>query len=267
MGEANELREDAGSLAQAGDALWSGISPSEMRYMFNHAGPAASPLQICREAFGSDSAGYASFCLGQEFDDGAPRATAAQGYDFSETERLACVDIGWQLCYEYYRDAQESYRLTEALFSGARVQSDSTMANAFQHAFWLALMVNSDEGSPGAAWTFGVAHEQYWYNAPTQDIDGQKSRMDIINNHVGHKRALQLIAQGGNALTDERACRDLFDRVVHSARYIAPPKDPRQRYFELDLAPEYYVPVYRKLKAGSVTVAPYNENACEDANN
>jgi hypothetical protein len=120
------------------------------------------------------------------------------------------------------------------------------MANSFQHGVWLALMVNTYEDHQEWAWEFGVAHEGHAYDLPTNDIDGQRSRMDIINNHVGHKLALVLLED--DQLTDERLCRRTFARVRDRGLYIAPPVDPKQEYFARDLAPAYEVPVWRKIK-------------------
>jgi hypothetical protein len=66
------------------------------------------------------------------------------------------------------------------------------------------------------------------------------------------------------------ACRAVFSRVVGEAIYIAPPKDPREYYFEHNLDAQYDVPVYRRLKtSGSnhVSVGYYSIDGCADAAN
>jgi hypothetical protein len=69
--------------------------------------------------------------------------------------------------------------------------------------------------------------------------------MDIINNHVGHKYALQ---HDGPAVD---LCRAMHRRVRDRAWYIVPEDDPTVQYFARNFDATYEVPVYRRLRDGS----------------
>jgi hypothetical protein len=238
---------------EAGDNAWWGVSPADQRYIRDH-GEATEPQQLCREAFAGDDAGYRGICLHQEEGDGESyRAAGGTSYPELNAEERQFCRAHLHSCALYFQDASEAKYLTELLFTGTWLRSDSTIANAFQHSFWLALMVNSDEAHPDLAWDYGVAHELHEFNLPTSNQKGQRSRMDIINNHVGHKSALNLKTLG--QLTDGRACRSILAIGDH-VLFVAPPMDPKQEYFARNYAPAYKYLVYRKVKTSGATQVP-----------
>jgi hypothetical protein len=257
-----------GRSVTTGDADWWAVEPSE-RVFIRDTGDPTDVQQMCREGFALDRDGYDDFCLHQETEDGEPRATTAAV--FSE-------EVYWCLqhltrCPAYYEDAAEANRLEGSLFTGNRKAADSTRSNAFRHAFWVALMVNSFEQDPDLALEYATAHEDhdYVYGAsnPSWSIV-RRSQMDVINDRVGHKIAVSIQSQSGsNPLTDESACRWVFARVRdHDIKFNYPDVlEPLDEYENRGHIPAYYYPVYLKNQDGNgVTTTPLDIDTCADAN-
>ena len=273
----NEIQAQAVDL---GDRIWWALMPADRTYVAADGDP-TDPQQMCREAFTDSIEGYESFCLGLDEGVEFPVATASSGGGSDGTlrgkmtpeERDYCI-LHPTLCPRFLEDAYEAYMLAEALWSGRRKDSEETRTNSFQHAVWLALMVNSLEARPEEAWAVGVAHEQHRYDTNpiwnNTSLQIKRSQMDIINNHVGHKIALQVMREAGdNPLTDESACRRVFARIRDHALYFGGDVYPRDEYERRGHAPEYFYPVYRKMTTfnGGFEVRPFDIDECSRANN
>ncbi|HMJ03627.1 MAG TPA: hypothetical protein VK506_11830, partial [Conexibacter sp.] len=123
--------------------------------------------------------------------------------ELKQAERDWCEDHGKAVCARFALDAERAELYAEKLFTGP--STDSSMSNAFQHAYWTALMTRSaiinqvpqiggeaNLTSDIRAWgyQYSLAHEtdpdtgEPLYKRSGEE--GRKSRMDAHNNYVGY---------------------------------------------------------------------------------
>ncbi|HEX7289918.1 MAG TPA: hypothetical protein VF250_02215 [Conexibacter sp.] len=123
-----------------------------------------------------------------------------------------------ELCLDFSGDRQTAETLAKRLFSGRPGTLEGTKANAFQHAYWTALMTHSawvNEGSRhDEGLIFSRVHEFNDDGNPTWEerVDGIKrvnSLMDLHNNHIGYELVNE--AQGGRE--EEHICARVLELV------------------------------------------------------
>lgn len=131
------------------------------------------------------------------------------GYaDLNAQEKAFCLE--WILyCKVFNDDRYIAYHLTDHMFTGSRPDSDNTKANAFQHAYWTALMTESAGKKRHLAINYGKAHEGH---APhSRDGDTRRaSRMDIINDRMGYYK---IAKRGTRNRGDQQLCANTEGRT------------------------------------------------------
>ncbi len=217
INSATELAALRARMAQlsvdVGDALWRTVRSSDMSWIVTDEGGPDDLQQACREVFEGDYDGYAYMCRdGERIDftdpDSDPIATIAiADYDIEDKPALEdyCYDHGWlrkARCYNYMKDGNHAIKKARALYSGTWKLSDQTVSNAFQHAYWTALMTN--RGYPGYhVEALEVSHlwetdkNRAWKYYSSQPAIRRPSQMDIINDQTGYYVALDEIAARG----------------------------------------------------------------------
>ncbi|MFL5912174.1 MAG: TolB family protein, partial [Gaiellaceae bacterium] len=227
-------------------------------HVLNIVKPAASdtPDLLCQRAFARNPDGYVDFCLhgeaplsagadlssldavatlppwvsegiGSTLNDlvvAAENDPAATYNSLGPEEKGVCLAVGLRKCNRFINDANKAYRLTELLFTGMRSNADNTKANAFQHSFWTALMLNDSRANPKDALLQALAHEERAYARKTDDAERRASRMDVINDRVGYDYANAHVGRN-----DEYMCRGMMT-AVHHGSYIGPRADPYDWY-------------------------------------
>ncbi|MGH7931384.1 MAG: TolB family protein, partial [Candidatus Binatia bacterium] len=175
-------------------------------------------------------------------------------------------------CVRFFKDQAVATDVMEYLY-GIRRGHDDTMANAFLHTFWLALMVNSqgEDPTPGPncvngfpckdAMRLAKRHENRAYSLDRNTRERRKSRMDMTNNRVGYGWAVR---EEGN--DDQRACVVTSGRAAN-ARYIGRQIDP-YRWIK-DHNYDYFRPIYRRkwtlINSKRVVVDPIAGRTCAGA--
>jgi hypothetical protein len=207
-----ELALLTASLMSSGDdealeGQWADVSPQDRVY----ADDQTDAGELCHAAFALDQNAYETVCLGRP-----EGAASAAGYNLNPEEKAFCHSIKFVVCTHFYRDSRVAVEMTERLFSGVTGKSDSTEANAFQHAVWVALMINSWPGN-GYAYDFAVAHENHAYDASNPNVDKMRdSRMDIVNDQVGREIG------NGNWLVhgDTYMCNEVLDEIAGGEKLL-----------------------------------------------
>jgi hypothetical protein len=200
------------------------------------AGGATGDLhQMCREALKRAPGRYAEFCFHEGLEtSGNAHASGippVPGMPNSEESKL-CEKHPVQ-CVLYYDDGLKAIKLTESLFSGNPGDSDSTMANAFQHGYWVVLMANSSAPDHALAMRFAKAHEydnktgDYKFNSPTSKVRFP-SRLDMLNNTSAWTYAARQ-TYGNIEEGDEDLCRAIVQKVKNGSP-IDPKVDPFAEY-------------------------------------
>lgn len=128
-------------------------------------------------------------------------------------------------CDHYRGDRNKAFELTDHLFTGNLDGIDGTRANAFLHAYWVALMVNSDPNDRRNAWDFAIIYEDDDQNS-SQTEERRAARMDIVNDEGGYEFATRQRAENHN---DEYFC-EFMRRKSLNARNIGPNVDPYRYY-------------------------------------
>lgn len=208
-------------------------NPSVQNFTVTLTAPSAA--SVCADTFSDDAAGFRVVCLHEQNGDGDETATAAA---IATDEEIACATVWWR-CRQWYADSKTSLKMTERLFVGKAADSDSTVANSFQHSFWVAQMVNSTDGSNvevRGALALAIAHEAHQYDSSTQYIRN-RSRMDVLNNRTGWQ-----VGKDERGHTDFYLCNLLFDKT-YAADYIGATTDPYAYWENYGLGQL----IYRKL--------------------
>ncbi len=183
---------------------------------------------VCRAVVGNDPQAYQDICLmdqiGEDDPDSYPRSSPTD--EISPAEVAVCVSYGKDICERWYGDRDEAIAMTERLWTGLAGRSDSTIANAFQHALWNALMAKSvqsgsDERRRKAVLTMSTAHEKGAYNR--SDNEGRKSRMDMVNNAIGAEWGIAFRSESERSI-----CARLLNEVWSAGRKIPVDSDPFQ---------------------------------------
>ena len=116
-------------------------------------------------------------------------------------------------CIEFRKAARKAERLTEHLFSQPRDGSDGSKANAFQHAFWVALMVRRVKDDDRAR-TFAFLHENWDFESNDRELQ-RISRMDLHNNYVGFR----LGRKYQHTHNDEFLCSKILSLIRRRGRF------------------------------------------------
>lgn len=213
----------------AGDDLWWGVSPTDRSYV-DAADLATDPQQGCREAYWDDPEGYVIDCEheDQQWDDDDPSPFASSAWSIykqlNSKERAYCRTHGFQ-CKRFHKDRKRAQKYARALFTGPGTE-DNTKANAFKHAYWVALMTDSAGGSSLQGLEFSRAHEYsdyydaFEFDLPTNSPTRRSSRMDVINDRVGYWYTVNHQSASLAVM-----CKDIFERA-NSAGYIGADADP-----------------------------------------
>jgi hypothetical protein len=151
----------------------------------------------------------------------APVHAAESGPDIPDRVREVCFYIPFS-CRDYARDASKAAQLTGRIWRGRYKNSSETKANAFQHVFWVALMVNSKPDRHENAAGLAVAYENEEYKRPRNDFHRRSSRMDMINDSWGYRIGKQHAAERN----DEFFCSVARDLVRLTDGYMGPFADP-----------------------------------------
>jgi hypothetical protein len=117
-------------------------------------------------------------------------------------------------CAYFKEDQKIAEDKTGELFN--RVE-DATKSNAFQHSFWVAVMVNS-KPPDNKAFEFAMNHEKSQEDSSSRS-ERYSSRMDKLNNRVGYKYATN------NPQSDQGACEAMVSRIG-SAIYVGRQRNP-----------------------------------------
>lgn len=170
-------------------------------------------------------------------------------------EKSLCIGHPYH-CKLYYNDSATAYKQTERLFTGLRKYSDSTRANAFQHAVWNALMVESDNGDASLAQDFSTAHENNAYDETNPDLlERYRSRMDMENNATGNA-----FGRRWSPTKDDRfMCQGMLDNNINSGEYIGADTDPYDYMYYHALSPRQEIWRKRQTSDG-VQVNPTGLN-------
>jgi hypothetical protein len=206
-----------------GAALQAGMSPADQAYVNANM----DPDDVCTHMFSDNESGYESFCRHE--DDGDWAHTASVDPGLNHYEKLVCLAVGFFTCAAYHSDANKAVKLAERLFQGAARKSQDTMANAFQHAYWVALMVNTAAGNSDEAMGMAIAHENNAFNRPNDDEMRRASRLDVLNDGVG----LDAGRAHAAAYNDEQFCNDIFNLTYHGLQ-IPVDEDPYDYAAESD---------------------------------
>lgn len=164
-------------------------------------------------------------------------------------------------CVQFHIDRKKAMELTNHLWNYP--ESDGTRPNAFQHTFWVALMVNS-VGRSGAQDALGFS---YLHEKPDIDHDNPKrrkgSRMDYINNTVGYRIGSNV---AGSKDSDKKACHRSLKKTAN-ARYIKSTKDPFRWVNRRRWGKPVYFSVFRYKKDQDSLRWPTRkkENKCDRA--
>jgi hypothetical protein len=140
--------------------------------------------------------------------------------DLKPRERAFCSEdtTRAQLCLDFSGDRQTAETLAKRLFSGRPGTLEGTKANAFQHAYWTALMTHSAWLSEGSRHDEGLifsrVHEYNDDNQPqwedrSNGVKRVNSLMDLHNNHIGYELVNE--AQGGRE--EEHICARVLELV------------------------------------------------------
>jgi hypothetical protein len=117
-------------------------------------------------------------------------------------------------CGYFRADAKKAEEKTRDLFN---IVEDGTKSNAFQHSYWVALMVNSKPPDDKAL-EFAMNHEADQEDSASRNIR-YHSRMDKLNNRVGYKYATN------NPQSDQGACEHMVTRIG-PAIYVGRQRNP-----------------------------------------
>jgi hypothetical protein len=182
------------------------------------------PQAICDNAFATDEEARLLFCH-TYLDPGSGNRAAGDttdDYGLNPLEKDFCLARPYH-CQLYANDAAQAFSWTGTLFTGKRTLSDSTRANAFQHAVWNALMVESDDDHPDYALDFSTRHEDEAYNSSDQQV-AYRSLMDIENNKTGN-----LFGQTWSPTKNDLfMCQGMLDNNRNSGVNIGPDVNPTQ---------------------------------------
>ncbi|WP_205696228.1 hypothetical protein [Conexibacter sp. SYSU D00693] len=201
------------------DELMAGLTP------IDRAGRRDSTA-ICTEVFAGDADGAAQICHhDEEGEDGATAAYALNSY-----EKRVCRAYAWY-CPGWYIDSRDAVAMAERLFTGKTRKSDGTRTNAFQHAFWNALMIKRTGLKANAmkgARAMATAHEAYAYDSST-DIIRWNSRMDMVNNQIGRNVAETELRED-QSHSKRHLCHILFEDAWYQGEKIPWNADPYEAY-------------------------------------
>lgn len=204
------------------DALQAGMIPADRAKV-----PDATA--VCRGVVGNDPVAYADVCLlnqiGEDDPDFYVRSSPTSGV--TPKEAGVCASYGSITCERWYGDRKEAIEMTERLWTGQAGRSDSTMANAFQHALWNALMAKSVHGEfyssdakrRKAVLAMSTAHEKGAYDRT--DNEGRKSRMDMVNNEIGADLGVRYRSE-----SEKSICTRVFNEVLNAGTKIPVNSDP-----------------------------------------
>jgi YD repeat-containing protein len=153
--------------------------------------------------------------------DGMPVAFAA--YTVTDEERAFCnVATNAYFCLFARGAAMKAEGYANRLYTQPEIGSDGTKANAFKHAYWVALMVIAIARTPLLADdTFWKAremarrHEARTLESPKL-VDRRLSAMDLSNNNVGYNLAVREAA--GDEPPDHYLCARVRTRVLMGRR-------------------------------------------------
>lgn len=169
----------------------------------------------------------------------APGATASSGSAATETgqQKRFCEHGHEAECREFLFDGLQAAIAEERLFNIS--DTDSTQANAFRHAFWVALMHADSPPTQGHAYdgiAWALAHEEDQWKSRRPSVR-RGSQMDILNNWVGWKRA---------GFDELASCEIMLKKATLHSIFIGAKRDPitwaNAHHFE------YFRPVVRKLR-------------------
>jgi hypothetical protein len=149
-------------------------------------------------------------------------------------------------CAYFNEDKRIAEERTAKLFN--RVE-DGTKANAFQHSYWVAVMVNS-KPPDNKAFDFAMNHEKSQENDPERS-ERYNSRMDKLNNRVGYKYATN------NAQSDQGACEAMVSKIG-PAIYVGRQRNPAA--YANKIGWQAYSVVYRIKYVGGVRIHLVSQN-------
>jgi hypothetical protein len=177
------------------------------------------PQAICDGSFGTDDEARQLFCHTYLQASGKGTAAASDSYGLNPLEKSFCLARPYH-CQLYSNDAAQAFHWTGLYFTGKRSLSDSTRANAFQHAVWNALMVESDNSHSDYALDFSTRHEDEAYNSADQQV-AYRSRMDLENNKTGN-----IFGQTWSPTKNDLfMCQGMLDNNRNSGINIGPTTD------------------------------------------
>jgi hypothetical protein len=180
------------------------------------------PQAMCDDAFGTDDEARLLFCHTYLPPTTSLAAGGPDAYGLTPGEKAFCASRPYH-CWIYNHDAAAAFRYTERLFTGQRKNSDGTRANAFQHAVWNALMVESDNTRPDLALAFSTAHEDHKFEQTNDDLVSRwQSRQDMQNNLTGNIFG----KKWSPTKNDTFMCQGMLDNNRNSGEYIGADVDP-----------------------------------------
>jgi hypothetical protein len=181
--------------------------------------------------------------------------TALREHIPSRREAQICGIVGAKVCALWAFDSREAINKRQYLFSNADgYGADNTMANAFQHGYWTAIMAHTAWVKDKNIWwalQFALAYEQGGETS-TDPATRKSAKMDIINDMVGW-----VIAKRNISRTETGLCTLNFYRSWY-AKFIGN-REPK--------AIDRETMVYRRERRDNghgKLVRPYGNRKCGD---
>jgi hypothetical protein len=165
-------------------------------------------------------------------------------------------------CLAYLWDGSSAYKYTEKLFTGRRLQQDSTRANAFQHMVWVALMIRSEYIDWQLALDYYTIHENGEFDLATNTQARRRSRMDMLNNTVGWVYMMENPVAGG--FTNDHLCEIMLFRAMNATK-IGESVDPYAEYDRLGFkAAGNKEAIFRKPQGSDGVTPQRTSKNCDD---
>jgi len=152
--------------------------------------------------------------VSSDFQDKCRKVAPDKFCRLNDRELRLCLRGNTRDCFSFAQDEAKAAKLAGHLFVGRESRGDNTQSNAFKHAYWVSLMVNSlSDGERHLAAAFARAHENRMFSSPNVNRRAS-SRMDMANNYVGYLYGLRTVERND----DEDMCNGILPKVKHGMR-------------------------------------------------
>jgi hypothetical protein len=143
---------------------------------------------------------------------------------------IEILDVPADDCADWKFDKDDAYREAENLFTGHRLPGDNTRSNAFQHAYWVSAMINTNSDHRAQARDLALLYEENdWEDHSPVGREGRfSSRMDVINDWQGWQVAThdRVNSDRGNQEYFCERYRKALKPGSGRAIYMTPDRDP-----------------------------------------